>query len=126
MRVQGGDAGGHPFGGLPVVGGVDRVGQPGEHVQSVRGEPVGVFAGEVAAAAELEDLQDPYLPIGGAVGAQRQDRVGDGELGCVAGVVAVVFADPERGDRQRGQPPGEIVQEPAEGSLVRARRRAEP
>ena len=36
-RVQGRDAGGHPFGGLTVVGLVDGVGQSGEDLQPAGG-----------------------------------------------------------------------------------------
>ena len=83
-----------------------------------RRDPIGVLARDEPAAAELQDLEDAGLAIGVALDAERDDGVGDGELGRLGRLGAVVLADPERRGLRRGQVAGQIMEEPAERSVV--------
>ena len=93
---------------------VDRVGQSREELDPVAGESVRVLAGEEVAPTELEHLEDAELAAPCSLDGERQDRVGDRELGGSRDLVVAVLADPERRHRERGQPTGELVEEPSE------------
>ena len=53
-------------------------------------------AGEEFAAAQLQDLKHPGFPLGDALGAQRDDGIGDGEFGRVVRVVSTYSATRNR------------------------------
>ena len=67
-----------------------------EDGEAVGSDAVRVLTGPETAAPEFQHLEHAQFALGGAVGVQCDDRVGDGELGRVRRLVAVVFADPER------------------------------
>ena len=117
--IQRRDARGHAFLRAVIAVELDGVGHARKHMDTRRREPVGVLARQGAATAQFDDRQHPPVPFGFPVGTERDDGIGDGELGRIAGVGAVVLTDPEGGDRQRGQPPGKLVQEPPERLRVR-------
>ncbi len=118
-RVERGHSRGHALRSLAVTGLVDRIGQPWIYVNTLAGQAIRVLAGQESTAPQLENLQYPALALGAAVGAQRQDGVGDGELGRIRGEGGVVLPDPERTDRQGRQPAGQFVQEAAQGFRIR-------
>ena len=97
-----------------------RRGRPaGERPPTLGGQAIGVLPGEVPGAAELVDLQHPGFPFGAAVGAQRQDRVGDGELRGASAASTASYSPTQNevtGTADSG--PGQVVQEPAERPLV--------
>ena len=86
--------------------------------EAVGADAVRVLPGPEAAAAKFEHLEHAQFALGGAVGMQRDDRIGNGELRSVRRLVAVVFADPERGRGDSGQSPGQVVQEAPEVCFV--------
>ena len=94
------------------------IGQTREDVDAVARDPIGVLAGDEPAAAEFQDLEDAGLAIGVVLDAERDDRVRDGELGSLGCLGAVVLADPERGGLGGGQVTGQVMEEPAERSVV--------
>ena len=101
---------------------VDLVGEAWEDVEAVGTDSVCVFAGAEAASSKLEHLQDAQFALGGAVDVQGDDRVGDRELRSIGGLLAVVFADPERRRGDRGESAREVVQEASKLRLVRGER----
>ena len=58
-------------------------------------EPVPVPPAEEAAAPELQDLEDPSVAIGRRLDGERDDAVGDRELGRDRDLVRPVLADPQ-------------------------------
>ncbi len=95
-----------------------NVGQPGEQVQALAAQAIGVPAGPEATAPQLPDLQEPHLALAAAYGGQVDDRISDGELRQERDLRCVVFADPQGGGGKGGQQPGELVQEPPEFGVV--------
>ena len=80
-----------------------------------------MFTGQVFAAAQLQYLEDPQLPLERSLRRERDDRVGDGELGGVNRALAAVLANPERRRCDCREATGEIVKKPAEVRLVRGK-----
>src|SRR5487761_504709 len=101
-----------------VLAGVDPVGQARIEVDAARRDSARVLTGEVAAAAQLQHLEDPHLTLEGRLRHESDDRVGHRELGSVYGTLAAVLAYPEGRGRDRGEAPGEVVEESPEVRLV--------
>ena len=94
------------------------VGEARKDGEAVGVDAVRVLSGAKAAAPQFEHLEHAQFAFGGPVGMQRDDRVGNCELGRVGRLVAVVFADPEGGRGDGGEPTGQVVEEPPEGCFV--------
>src|SRR5581483_11116344 len=109
--VQPGDPGADPRVADRVAAGHRDVGQPGEQAQPGAGEPVTMLAGIELAAAQLPHVQEAQFPLAELGGGQLHDRVGHRELGGYGCLAGLVFADPQRGDGEGGQPAGKLVQE---------------
>ena len=98
------------------------IGEPREDLDPARGDPVGVRARGREAPAQLEDAERAALAVSDPGGGERDDRVGDGELGRIGDGVVGVLADPERVGREGAEAAGELVQEAAESGGVGVRR----
>ena len=95
------------------------IGEPREDVDAVVRDPIGMLAGDEPTAAKLQDLKDADLPVGGVLDAERDDRVGDGELGRFGRFSAlVVLTDPKRCGLGRRQVAGQIMEEPAKCPII--------
>ncbi len=77
---------------------------------------------EEAATSELQDLEDPRIAIGRRLDGERDDAVGDRELGRDRDLVRSVLADPQGRRRVGRQVPREILEEPPERRRVRGER----
>ena len=75
-----------------------------------------------AAASELQDLQDPRVAIGRRLDGERDDAVGDRELGRDRDLVRSVLADPQGRRRVGRQVPREVLEEAPERRRVRGER----
>jgi hypothetical protein len=63
-----------------LVSRVVDVAEPGEHLDAVSADPVGVRTGPETAAAQFQDPQGTALPLAVLLGRQDDGGVGDGEL----------------------------------------------
>ena len=80
-------------------------------------------SGAEVAPAQLGHLDQPQRALVDALGRERDDPVGHGELRRRARLVLAVFPDPERRGREDREQCGEVVQEPPElARVVRERR----
>ena len=79
-------------------------------------EPVGVLAGEEAAAAELEHLEDADLALGRPLAESDRIASATANSGATGDLVAVVLADPERGRPGTRRAGRRVVEEASESS----------
>ena len=75
-------------------------------------------SGAEVAPAQLGHFDQPERALAHALGRERDDPVGDGELRRRARLVLAVFPDPEGGGGEGREQCGEVVQEAPEPARV--------